>query len=108
MQLSIANLEEVWPGARMETDPVREILLRARSTAVISAESHVPAQRKAVLVLNKETLAPLRQKQGKIYYGFDSVRLRIYDKKGSATSSKTQEDPTGKGAKTTSDNTEKM
>lgn len=61
--------------------------------------------------MNTESLAPLRQKQGKIYYGFDSNRLHIHrgdEKSGPATSRKTQEDPTGKGAKITSGNNKKV
>ncbi|XP_046812283.1 uncharacterized protein LOC124421328 [Lucilia cuprina] len=45
--------------------------------------------RKATVVLNKETLAPLRECGGKVYYGFDSISLRIYrsDAKRSAAAS---------------------
>ncbi|XP_065354495.1 uncharacterized protein LOC135962813 [Calliphora vicina] len=107
LKLAIASLGELWPGAKLDVIPVNEIPRRPRSVTVIPAEPHEPeeilayiqsgnpdlpthnwkvvkvsapegAHRKVVVVLNKESLAPLRERQSKIYYGFDSIKLRIY------------------------------
>ena len=31
-----------------------------------------------IVVLNQESLVPLREKQGKVYYGFSTIFLRVY------------------------------
>ncbi|XP_037824203.1 uncharacterized protein LOC119612468 [Lucilia sericata] len=121
LKLAIQSLGEVWPGARLDVIPVSEIPRRPRSIATIPTEPHDPAEilaflqsgnphlpthdwkvvkvsapmgnvRKATVVLNKETLAPLRECGGKVYYGFDSISLRIYrsDAKRSAAASGTK------------------
>ena len=134
LQLAVASLGELWPGARLDVVPVGEIPRRPRSIAVIPAEPHEPAEilayiqmgnpdlpthdwkvvkvappegatRKVVVVLNQESLAPLRQRQCRIYYGFDSIRLRIYrgdDKPDTVAPSVKLEDPPGDDASTTS------
>ena len=115
----------MWPGAQLDVVPVSEIPRRPRSIATIPTEPHDPAEilaylqsgnphlpthdwkvvkvsapegatRKAIVVLNKESLAPLREKGGKVYYGFDSITLRVYRSDGKThadTSSVKAEDP---------------
>ncbi|XP_037821028.1 uncharacterized protein LOC119610028 [Lucilia sericata] len=107
LKLAVTSIGEVWPGAKLDVIPVSEIPRRPRSITVIPAEPHEPeailaylqsgnpdlpthnwkvvkvsepegANRKAVVVLNKESLPLLREKQGKVYYGFDSIKLRVY------------------------------
>ncbi|KAI8122501.1 hypothetical protein CVS40_6747 [Lucilia cuprina] len=56
---------------------------------VVKVSAPMGNVRKATVVLNKETLVPMRECGGKVYYGFDSISLRICrsDAKRSATAS---------------------
>ena len=51
---------------------------------VVRVSQPVGSSRRIVVILNQESLAPLREKQGKVYYGFESIFLRVYrgDDKG--------------------------
>lgn len=110
---AIASLGEVWQGARLDAVPLNEIPRRPRSTArvpalpcdpteilrilqnsnpqlpthdwkVVKVTESVRQSRRIVVVLNEQSLAPIRERRGKIYYGFGTINLRVYrgDDKG--------------------------
>ncbi|XP_065354912.1 uncharacterized protein LOC135949315 [Calliphora vicina] len=107
LKTAVASLGEVWPGSRLEVVSVSEIPRKPRSIAKIPAEPSSPEEileilqccnpqlptndwkvvkvtdaegssRKAIVVLNKDSLGPLRKTQGKVYYGFGTIILRVY------------------------------
>ena len=113
LKLAVNEIGEVWEGAGLDVVSVSEIPRRTRSIAVIPSEPsdpeeilrilhccnpHLPthdwkvvnvtapegSSRKAIVVLNQDSLEPLREKQGKVYYGFSTIFLRVYrsDNKG--------------------------
>ncbi|XP_037809638.1 uncharacterized protein LOC119602278 [Lucilia sericata] len=113
LKQAVSLIKDPWEGAKLEVVSVDEIPRRPRSTAIIPAEPHkkaailellqvgnpdlptqdwkvvrvsqpVGSSRRIVVILNQESLAPLREKQGKVYYGFESIFLRVYrgDDKG--------------------------
>ncbi|XP_065364430.1 uncharacterized protein LOC135957581 [Calliphora vicina] len=117
LKTAVASLGEVWPGSRLEVVSVSEIPRKPRSIAKIPAEPSSPEEileilqccnpqlptqdwkvvkvtdaegssRKAIVVLNKDSLGPLRKAQGKVYYGFGTIILRVYrsDNKGDTSS----------------------
>lgn len=104
---SVASLGEIWHGARLEAVPPSEVPRRPRSTAKIPAAPSDPMEilrllqysnpqlpthdwkvvkvsepeghsRRAIIVLNEQSLAPLRERKGKVYYGFGTIFLSIY------------------------------
>ncbi|XP_037819692.1 uncharacterized protein LOC119609080 isoform X2 [Lucilia sericata] len=107
LKQAVSLIKDPWEGAKLEVVSVDEIPRRPRSTAIIPAEPHkkaailellqvgnpdlptqdwkvvrvsqpVGSSRRIVVILNQESLAPLREKQGKVYYGFESIFLRVY------------------------------
>lgn len=52
--------------------------LRTYDRKVDRVSDPVDAQRNVVFVLNKESLTSILWRKGRIYYGFDSIRLLIY------------------------------
>lgn len=113
LKLAIGAIGEIWEGARLDVVLVSEIPRRPRSIVTIPAEPSAPEEilkiiqccnpqlpthnwkvvkvsaaegssRTAIVILNQDSLKPLREKQGKIYYGFSTILLRVYrgDDKG--------------------------
>lgn len=112
---AILSLGEVWQGSRLDVVPLNEIPRRPRSTVrlpdvpsdpteilkilqfsnpqlpthdwkVVKVAESVGSSRRAIVVLNEQSLAPIRERRGKIYYGFGTINLRVYrgDDKGDA------------------------
>lgn len=108
-KLAISKLGEVWPGSRLEAVTEDMIPNRPRSRTRIPVEPSDPQEileiiqlsnpdlptqnwkvvkvgetrgnsRQAIVVLNEESLAPLKNTCGEINYGFDSIFLRVYRK----------------------------
>ncbi|XP_046804588.1 uncharacterized protein LOC124419399 [Lucilia cuprina] len=107
LKQAVSLIKDPWEGAKLDVVSVDEIPRRPKSTAIIPAEPHkkaailellhvgnpdlptqdwkvvrvsqpVGSSRRIVWILNQESLAPLREKQGKVYYGFESIFLRVY------------------------------
>lgn len=110
---AITSLGEVWQGSRLDVVSLNEIPRRPRSTARLPAVPCDPMEIlkilqnsnpqlptsdwkvvkvaesagnsiRAIVVLNEQSLAPIRERRGKIYYGFGTINLRVYrgDDKG--------------------------
>lgn len=110
---AVESLGEVWQGARIEAIPLADVPQRPRSIAKIPAEPSDPKEileiiqisnpqlptqdwkvvrvtesveesRKATVIINSDSLPSLRKTQGKIFYGFGTIFLRVYkgDDKG--------------------------
>ncbi|XP_065370822.1 uncharacterized protein LOC135962846 [Calliphora vicina] len=110
---AVALLDGLWEGARLDVVSVDEIPRRPRSTARVPDEPAKPEEilellrignpdipthdwmvarvseseggyRRITVIMNQESLAPLRKNLGKVYYGFESIFLRVYrgDDKG--------------------------
>lgn len=113
LKLAITAIGEAWDGARLEVIPTDEIPKRPRSIAVIPSEPSTPEEileilqccnpqlptndwkvvkvteaeglkRNVIVVLNHESLEPLRERRGRVFYCFSEIVLRIYrsDNKG--------------------------
>lgn len=104
---AIESLGEVWSGARLEAVPLADVPQRPRSIAKIPAKPSDPKEilemlqisnpqlpthdwkvvrvtdvvdgfRKATVVLNSDSLSPLRGTRGRVFYGFGDTFLRVY------------------------------
>lgn len=103
----IESLGEVWPGVKLEAIDLADVPQRPRSVATIPAvpsdpkeileilqvsNPHLPTGdwkvvrvtepkedlRKATIIINSDSLPLLREAQGKVYYGFGNIFLRVY------------------------------
>ena len=104
---AIESLGEVWQGAKIEAIPLAEVPQRPRSIAkipavpsnpkeileilqvsnpqlptqdwkVVKVTEAVEGSRKATVILNSDSLPSLRKTQGKVFYGFGTIFLRVY------------------------------
>ncbi|XP_046805220.1 uncharacterized protein LOC124419501 [Lucilia cuprina] len=113
LKSAISLLGEVWGGSKLDVVTPEEIPRRPRSIAKIPSEPSTPEEileilkccnpqlptndwkvvrvseadgssRHVIVVLNKESLEPLRETKGKVYYGFGTIFLHVYrsDSKG--------------------------
>lgn len=108
-KLAVSRLGEIWPGARLEVVAREDIPCRPRARTWIPAEPSCMEEilqiikmsnpslpthdwkvakleevrglyRSAIIVINKDSLAPLAQAKGMMRYGFDLVALKVYKK----------------------------
>lgn len=107
LKQAIGLLGGLWEGAKLDVVSPEEIPRRPRATARIpdepsdakeimellrSGNPELPTydwkvakvsesdgvSRRIVVLLNQESLAPLRERRGKMYYGFEAIFLRVY------------------------------
>ncbi|XP_036228689.2 uncharacterized protein [Bactrocera oleae] len=103
---AVARVGEIWKGARLEAVAKSDLPMRPRARVWLPAEPSTPTEieeilrycnpslptqdwkvvrlerteepyRQALILLNKESLAPLSSAKGAISYGFERVVLRI-------------------------------
>lgn len=110
---AIALLDGLWEGARIDVVPKSQIPRRPRAVAripdvpekaeeilellrggnpeiptdgwkIVRVSESKGSSREITVLLNQECLAPLRERRGKMYFGFDAIFLCVYrgDDKG--------------------------
>jgi hypothetical protein len=106
---AVAEVGEVWPGARLATVDREEIPCRPRARVWLPSEPNSTLEvlglirasnpdlptnnwkivkqeeakggfKLAIMVLNRESLAPLAKTNGVINFGFGSITLKVYKK----------------------------
>ena len=104
---AVESLGELWPGAKLQAIPLANVEQRPRSIGkfpampsdpkeileilkvsnpqlptwnwkVVQVHEAVGGTRKATVILNSDSLPLLRKTEGKVFYGFGTVVLKVY------------------------------